>query len=199
MVRNLVGWLYRKQDTDQLRNDFEGDTMTMTVVTPMTMDEATHVLTEDLIPSGFSTLNYPKGTQIKEIPKESSLRNFLFPDGKTGWVDVARVQCIVPVEEHISTPDYIIDNSDTTVTPESKSSTRELLGYCRYDVLSEDISVYRGDWIHAKVTSHDTNHWNLVSDIPVKPVRECSTLMELFGMKTGDLLYPWKIKNITMS
>lgn len=60
MVRNLFGWLYRKQDTDQLRNDFEGDTMTMTVVTPMTMDDATHVLTEDLIPSGFSTLNYQK-------------------------------------------------------------------------------------------------------------------------------------------
>ena len=74
----------------------------MTAIPITTMDDATHELTEDLIPSGFSTLKYPKGTQIKEVPKESSLRHFLFPDGKIGWVDELIIRNVVT--EKVTTP-----------------------------------------------------------------------------------------------
>lgn len=181
MIRNLFGWLHRKPCTDQLRDDFEGDTMT--AISPMSMDDATHELTEDLVPSGFSTLKYPKGTQIKEVPKDSSLRHFLFPDGKIGWVDTCSVRSLVTEKVTTSTPSD--DVSSTIVAP----NRRHLLGYLRYDPPMNITSGLRADWIKITVDMADKRFWNIISDSPVKPISKCSTIMELFGMEKGDKLY----------
>ena len=109
MLKNMFSWLYRKPQIEKLHCDFEEDTTTTIPIT--TMDDATHELTEDLIPSGFSTLKYPKGTQIKEVPKDSSLRHFLFPDGKTGWVDEMCVRSLVTEKVTTPTPSDVFDSN----------------------------------------------------------------------------------------
>lgn len=220
MLKNIRDGLYRKPQIEKLRHDFEGDTMTAISIT--TMDDATHELTEDLIPSGFSTLKYPKGTQIKEIPKESSLRHFQFPDGKTGWVDELCVRNVVT--EKVTTPEQS-DASDSDILPQMeaffggelttqipdichgilhlpepwtrRSDTNDdapkrqaLCGFLRYDPPAEIAGGLRSEFVDTTVDIYDKHLWNIISDHKVKPISECSTIMELFGMKKGDKLYP---------